>query len=485
MDADVALGVGLFVSGAVAVRGALVWRARDRRLRVLAGSLNAPDPARRAAAAEALAGLGLDRVGEILLAHAHVENDPGARRAMALAIARRQWEPAAVARVADLRHWAAGVLGDAGMPVQDFGPVPTRLGESAHPAPVPRVDADCPAPAPRVDNDAPPLHSTRLAAPATTAPRPAPAGRVLVTGAGGAAGVAVIRELHRRGEPVVAVDADPTAAGLALADECAVVPPASDDAFVDKLCAVAARLGADAVVCTVAEEMLVLAGREDQLARAGAAIWLSPSSSLLTCVDKWAFACAMHEARLPVPPTALRAKAGRLPGPWIVKPRFGRGSRDVYAVDTRTQMCAVLDRVADPIFQTRVSGREFTVDVLVDRYGSVAGAVPRWRLETKAGISTKGCTLDNPDVIELASAAATGLGLEGAVNVQGFVDGRGRVWIIEVNPRVSGGLSLSQAAGADLVGELVRGTRGGLIRPERLRFEAGVTMRRYFEEVIS
>ena len=83
------------------------------------------------------------------------------------------------------------------------------------------------------------------------------------------------------------------------------------------------------------------------------------------------------------------------------------------------------------------------------------------------------------------SAAATCLGLEGAVNVQGFVDGDGRVWIIEVNPRVSGGLSLTQAAGADIVGELVRGTRHELIRPERLRFEPGVTMRRYFEEVFS
>ena len=35
----------------------------------------------------------------------------------------------------------------------------------------------------------------------------------------------------------------------------------------------------------------------------------------------------------------------------------------------------------------------------------------------------------------------------------------GDVSIIEVNPRVSGGLSLTQAAGADVVGELVRGTR--------------------------
>jgi carbamoyl-phosphate synthase large subunit len=484
LDADVALGIGVFAAGAVAVRGALIWRARERQLRVLAASLTAPDPHRRAAAGDALARLGLDRVGQILLAHVRVENDPEVRRAIALAVARRQWEPASLSHVAELRQWAAGEFGDAGVPVEGFAPTPMRLGEGDHIQAPARPD---PVRA-RPEVSRPPMPDPRRTAAVVGASPGAPPDRtrrVLVTGAGGAAGIAVIRELKQRGEPVVAADADPMAAGLALADDHAVIAPASDKAFVEKLCRAVTRLGADAVVCTVAEEMLVIAGREDELVRAGAEIWLSPGSSVMACVDKWEFACAMHDAGIPVPPTSLRAKAGRLPGPWIVKPRFGRGSRDVYAVYSRPQMCAVLDRVADPIFQTRIAGREFTVDVLIDRHGVVAGAVPRWRLETKAGISTKGSTFDDPDVIETASAAAVCLGLEGAVNVQGFVDGRGRVWIIEVNPRVSGGLSLTQAAGADIVGELVRGTRRELIRPERLRFEAGVTMRRYFEEVIS
>ena len=135
--------------------------------------------------------------------------------------------------------------------------------------------------------------------------------------------------------------------------------------------------------------------------------------------------------------------------------------------------------------QTRVSGREFTVDVVIDREGVVVGAIPRWRLETKGGISTKGRTFKDAKVIELASATATALDLRGAVNVQGFVTDAGDVVIIEVNPRLSGGLSLTQAAGADVVGELVRGTRGKLVRKTRLRFRTGVTMRRYFEEVFS
>src|SRR5262245_17862146 len=98
---------------------------------------------------------------------------------------------------------------------------------------------------------------------------------ILVTGAGGAAGVAVIRALRERGNVVGAVDADPLAAGLALATDGAVIPPASDEGFVDGLCDVVKRFDVDAVVCTVSEEMVVLADATERLGAQGAAIWLS------------------------------------------------------------------------------------------------------------------------------------------------------------------------------------------------------------------
>jgi carbamoyl-phosphate synthase large subunit len=52
-----------------------------------------------------------------------------------------------------------------------------------------------------------------------------------------------------------------------------------------------------------------------------------------------------------------------------------------------------------------------------------------------------------------------------------------------VNPRFSGGLPLSLAAGADLVGEVVRGTLGQPLRRERLQYRPGVRMIRSFSEV--
>ena len=89
---------------------------------------------------------------------------------------------------------------------------------------------------------------------------------VLVTGAGGPAGVSVIRALRRKGIRVIAADLDPLAVGLRLGDEHGLLPPYSAADFVERLCELAGRTAATALVSTLAEEMLALANDTDRLA---------------------------------------------------------------------------------------------------------------------------------------------------------------------------------------------------------------------------
>ena len=181
---------------------------------------------------------------------------------------------------------------------------------------------------------------------------------VLVTGAGGQAGIALIRTLVERGEHVVAVDPDPLAAGLRLAARHAVVsPPANAHHFVGEIAAIVKTHSVDLIVPTDAQEMLVLAGREHLL---GAAVWLPDRRSVVACVDKWRFWKIAEHALVPTVPTALgedevAAIVEQIPGPWIVKPRFGRGSHDVYAVDDPAELAWACRRIAEPIVQTRLA----------------------------------------------------------------------------------------------------------------------------------
>jgi carbamoyl-phosphate synthase large subunit len=312
----------------------------------------------------------------------------------------------------------------------------------------------------------------------------------LVTGVGGAAGVAVLMALREAGHRVVAADCDTWAAGLSLADASGVLPRADDPSFVDALCKLAVANEANAVVCTVAEEMAALGAASEQLAAAGIACWVPEPEAVRRCLDKALFARCLLVAGVATPATAHPAAlppeavlAQQVPGPWIVKPRFGRGSRDVYPAADPGELEWAVRRVPDPIVQTRLYGREFTVDALVDRDGSFCGAAARWRHEVKAGISTKGETFDDARVVAGTAAVLAAVRLRGAACVQGFVTDADEVVFVEVNPRFSGGLPLSLAAGSDLVGEYLRAVVGLPVRPERLRCRPGVRMARYFREV--
>jgi carbamoyl-phosphate synthase large subunit len=305
---------------------------------------------------------------------------------------------------------------------------------------------------------------------------------VVVTGAGGPAGVCAIRALVRSGHLVTAADADPHAVGLRLAHRRAVVPRCDAAGFVEAICALGEPGGDTVLLSTVAEELVVLGGHRGALEAAGLRSWMPAPESVASCVDKWRFHERLAAGGVPTPVTALGTGAG-VPGPWIVKPRFGRGSRDVFAADDPADLAVLLRRAPQPIVQQRIEGAEFTVDVLVDDDGEPACVAPRWRLETKAGIATRSLTFHDSALDALVARAMHALGLVGPVNLQGFRRPDGSFVVIEVNPRLSGGLALTQHAGADIVGEFVRRALGAPLDRSRLRTCAGVLMMRHHEEV--
>ena len=309
---------------------------------------------------------------------------------------------------------------------------------------------------------------------------------VLVTGAGGPAGIAVIRRLVALGHRVVAADSDPAAAGGALAAVAVTVPRATHPRFVDAVLGVCAAYGVTALVSTVAEELTTLGHEAGRLTDAGVATWLPEPAAVDLCCDKTAFAACLRGAGVPHPATASSARqVADVPGPWIVKPRAGRGSRGVRALDDEAQVVRALAKDPELIAQTRLDGAEFTADALVGRDGEILTIVPRWREETKAGISVKGSTFASEAVTDVVADALAAVGLTGPANVQGFVAPDGPVGIVEINPRFSGGLPLTLAAGADVVGAYLAGVRDPGARLPRLWFRPGVRMSRYFAETYS
>ena len=299
-------------------------------------------------------------------------------------------------------------------------------------------------------------------------------GPVLVTGAGGAAGIAVIQALRERGRPVVAADCDPDAVGLHLVPDGGVVPRGDSPDFAAHITKLATRFRATALICTVSEEIEALQDGAGLLAEAGLRSWLPGVETVRTCTDKWRFAKACAAAAMPVPATGFGTVTG-VPGPWIVKPRFGRGSRDVHSADNRMDVAWVMSDGCEPMVQTRLTGPRVHRRPPHRPQGRARRRGAALAGRDEGGISTKG---DLPQTRGWSSAVGTAAGRRSACGprtCRASSASDGDVSLIEVNPRFSGGLPLSLAAGADFVVEYLRGIAGRAAEPERLQFRAGVT----------
>lgn len=278
--------------------------------------------------------------------------------------------------------------------------------------------------------------------------------RVLVTGVGGPAGVAVLRSLLRRpGVEVYAADMDGWAAGLYLvpADRRRLVPPGAEPGFARAIGELCAEDRIDVLFPTVDAELLPLADTREELRSAGTTLAAPATETLRLCLDKAALAerCA---PTVRVPDT--RVLEGSAPDadwrfPVIVKPRSGSGSRGVRLVADRDALRAL---APDPalLVQELLPGEEYSVDVLADASGRVVAAVPRTRSRVDSGVSIAGTTVRDPDLERAASATAEAIGLVGVANVQLRRDVSDRPALLEVNPRFPGALPLTIAAGADL-----------------------------------
>lgn len=420
----------------------------------------------------ALANEGLAYHAPSLLGVAAYEEDDYVIQALADAIAKRQWEPVSTSAVSALRLWARGwylahLVAPTDVAEEPVAPsVPSRQESKKGFKKKRSLEAVI----------APPLYPGGIG-------RGGPF-RVAVTGAGGPAGVAVIRALQIAGHHVLAIDADPHAVGLFFEGvDRGVVPRFSDDSYGSAVVSLITAAPVQALICTVAEEYAPLALIADALNDLGCKTWIPDLDAVALCLDKGAFADAMNDFSISHPPTATTRHSTRnLPGPWIVKPRQGRGSRGFAYVGNARELRRLMRNDRNLIAQSRLEGDEFTADVLIDRNGQFVTCVPRWRLETRGGVSVKGLTFDSEEVTRVCAEVAAATGITGPANIQGMVDHEGAVSIIEMNPRFSGGLPLTLAAGANVVGAYLQ----AILEPERkiapLYFDAGVRMTRFFDE---
>lgn len=177
-----------------------------------------------------------------------------------------------------------------------------------------------------------------------------------------------------------------------------------------------------------------------------------------TMFDKVSAAKAFEQAGIPIPKTytAINAKM-----PAIAKPRKGSASRGIKIFHTLDELMQ-LENLSDYLVQEYIENREeFTVDCYVSQAGEILTVVPRVRLEVMGGEVTRTITCRNATLDRLSREVIEKFRLRGPVTLQFLHDiDRNRYMLMEVNPRLGGGVVCSIYAGAPITDYIIDESRG-------------------------
>ncbi len=283
----------------------------------------------------------------------------------------------------------------------------------------------------------------------------------------------------RHGGTVTVTDVNPLSPAVHVADKAWEVPLATDPAYIDTLLGICEAEEVGLLVPTIDDELSVVARAVPRFEAIGTRVAVSPAETTDTCNDKFRTSEWLRTRGVFAARTWMPEPRGELPAPPVfVKPRTGRGSIGAFAARTPRELDFFLEYVTDPVVQEYLDGAEFTIDLFCDFQGRPIAVVPRERVVIRAGVIDRGRTVWDRALIDLAVDCARVLPFRGAVNIQ-CRRVNGRPVIFEINPRFSGGIPLTIAAGADFPRMLVDLALGRPVAPQLGRFEHGLWMTSY------
>ena len=231
-----------------------------------------------------------------------------------------------------------------------------------------------------------------------------------------------------------------------------VVPKGSEPDFIDRVFLVVREFSIDVIISQVDEELLAIASNLDSLAPT---ISLTPQATFVELfLDKYASGLSLSANRIQEPETRLLGPTTLFENvPLLIKPRFGRGSRNIFKVNNVNEfdsLRAYLSTFQDEfVCQNMIEGKEFSVQMLATMSGALRSIVPVL-INSKIGSTTSGRICNNELIIGICEEFHSKYSPKGTYNIQLMLESASKTpHIFEVNPRVSTTMCLGVFGGVD------------------------------------
>ncbi len=243
--------------------------------------------------------------------------------------------------------------------------------------------------------------------------------------------------------------------------------------------------GIKAIIPSRDGELSFFADCRDLLQEQGIQVMVSSPAAVRPTLDKLEFYHVLAKRGFPVIPTVLHMEELQNYQSFVVKERYGAGANQIGLKLGHSEAYAHAAGLKHPVIQPFVTGKEYSVDVYVDRKGVAKGTVARTRDLVVSGESQITTTVKHPQLETLCSALVEVLGLYGHAVIQAIEDDSGNLHLIECNGRFGGASVLGLEAGLDSFYWFLQECEGaGLEEMPFIRKEQELRLVRFAEDKI-
>ncbi len=249
---------------------------------------------------------------------------------------------------------------------------------------------------------------------------------------------------------IVALDMDPLAPALQLADSPYLVPRLTSPNYIPKLVQICLRERVTHVFPLIDPDIPVLAANRKAIEETGARLAVVSREGAEIAADKWQTIGFFQNLGLPTPRSWRPADipVTDLEYPVFIKPRRGSAAQNTFKICNAEQLSFFVGFVTEPIIQEYLPGPEITSDVICDLEGELLAVISRQRIEVRWGEVAKGVTIYDPSIAAACIKVARALPSVGPITVQCMMKNE-VPHFTEINARLGGGVPLGIAAGVD------------------------------------
>ena len=287
---------------------------------------------------------------------------------------------------------------------------------------------------------------------------------------------------------VVATDASTLGPAIYDADKYYIVPPITEEGYVDKILDICNKEQINGVLSLIDPELSLLAANKEKFEAIGTTIIGSSYELCEMALDKmqmyeWLKCHGYNCARSWMDKEEFykAVEAGEVTYPVFVKPYRGSASISISKVYDKETVDLLFAHEDDLMIQEFLDGQEIGADVYIDLLsGEVVSIFTKKKIKMRAGETDKAVSFKDPVLFALIEKFVLEAGYRGQIDIDIF-EINGTYYISEVNPRFGGGYPHAYECGVDHMKLILNNLNGNANKKNIGAYDEGIYMMKYNE----